>query len=102
MSATTRYKYLESRPESGAKRLFVKGRDFAADILYGQTVGEDALTPQEVSEGWRVPLEGVLEAIEYSEANLDLIHEERARELAKLRERDKKYPPLVPPDCRPT
>jgi hypothetical protein len=102
MSSTTVYRFLELRPETDARRLFVKGRDFAADILYGQTVGEDARTPQEVAEGYRLPVDAVVEAIEYSEANLDLIHEERARELAKLRERDKKYPPLMPPDYRPT
>jgi hypothetical protein len=100
MSSVTAYKYLEPRPESGAKRLFVKGRKFPADMLYGQAVGEDALTPKELAESWGLPLEAVLEAIDYSEANLDLIHRERAEELECIREFEKKFPSPKPPDCR--
>jgi len=98
MSSATAYKYLEPRPESGAKRLFVKGRKFPADMLYGQVVGEDALTPEELAESWGLPLEAVLEAVEYSEASLDLIHRERAEELERLREFERKFPSPKPSD----
>jgi len=96
MSATNGYKHLEPRPQSGAKRLFVKGQKFPADMLYGQVVGEDSLTPEEVADNWSLPLEAVLEAIEYSEANLDLIRKERAEELERIREFERKHPPLTP------
>jgi hypothetical protein len=98
MSSVTAYKHLEPRPESGAKQLFVKGRKFPADMLYGQVVGEDPLTPEELAESWGLPLEAVLEAVEYSEANLDLIHKERAEELERIREFEKKFPSPKPPD----
>lgn len=102
MSFMTSYKFLEARPETGRHRLFVKGRKFAADILYGQSVGEDARSPEELASDFGLPLEAVQEAIDYSQRNLDLIRQERAAEAARSEEFFKKYPPLMPPDYRPS
>ena len=102
MSSTIHYRFLEARPEKACRRLFVKGRKFTADILYGQSVGEDARSPEDLARDFELPLEAVLEALDYSERNLDLIRQERAAESARSEEFFKKYPPLMPPDYRPS
>ena len=102
MSPSTHYRFLEARPETGHRRLFVKGRKFTADILYGQSVGEDARNAEELARDFGLPLEAVQEALEYSAHNLELIRREREEELARLRERDKWCPPLMPPDRQGT
>ena len=63
------WKYLERDPHSSLKQLSIKGRRIRARTLYGQTVGDDARTPEQVAEDYAVPLEAVLEAIAYCESN---------------------------------
>ena len=41
------YKYLEPRPHSSLRQLWVKGRNIWAEVLYRETVGEDPRTPEE-------------------------------------------------------
>ena len=59
------WKWLERDPKSSLKQLSIKGRRIRARTLYGQTMGEDARTPEEVSADYGLPLEAVQEAIEY-------------------------------------
>jgi hypothetical protein len=98
MSETHSYKYLRDDPGSKTKLLFLLDpRKFRADHIYGQCVGEDALTPEEVAAGLELPLEAVREAIDYCERNLELVHAERRRENAILEEYDRRQKPLQPP-----
>ena len=83
MSTEKTYKHLERRPCSLYKQLFVKGKRIRAEILYGLTIPSDdgeVYTPEEVAEGYDLPLEVVQEAIEYCASNPPEIAQDHARE----------------------
>lgn len=84
MSKEHEYQYLHAkRGGSNYRQLFVNGR-IRAEVLYRETVGPEPLTPAEVAREFSVPVEAVLEAIEYCTKNEALLHEERNRELASI------------------
>lgn len=102
MNETHGYKYLLVDYWSSCKLPFMKDpRKIRADQLYGQTVGEDALTPEEVATDFGLPLEAVLEAIQFCTQNEEFVRQEREKENARLREYEKKHPPLLPPGFVP-
>jgi uncharacterized protein (DUF433 family) len=101
MTNSKSYQFLERRPDSNYKQLFVKGRKIRAEVLYRQTVGLEPRTPEEVANGYNLPLEAVLEAIHYCINNEPLLRQERDQELAWIRARGLDKPPLVPPDYKP-
>jgi hypothetical protein len=68
MTIATTWKHLVRKPKSSYAQLFVKDRWVAARTLYGQTVGEDARTPEAIAADYALPLEVVLEAIAYCES----------------------------------
>ena len=84
MSAATNYKYLVRKPKSSYKQLFVKDRWVSARTLYGQSVGEDARTPEQLAEDYDLPLEAVLESIAYCESDPLEIREDWEREEALM------------------
>ena len=90
------YQYLESRPRSNYRQLWVKGRHMRAEVLYRCTVGPEPRTPEEVARDYDLPVEVVLEAIEYSLRNKELLDAERAQEEARTRELGLDKPPYVP------
>ena len=90
------YQYLESRPRSNYRQLWVKGRHMRAEVLYRCTVGPEPRTPKEVARDYDLPVEVVLEAIEYSLRNKELLDAERAQEEARMREMGLDKPPYVP------
>ena len=69
MSASTTWKYLVRKPKSSYQQLFIKDRWVAARTVFGQTVGEDARTPEQLAADYQLPLEAVREAITYCESN---------------------------------
>jgi uncharacterized protein (DUF433 family) len=77
------YRHLEPRPPSNYRQLWVKGRHMRAEVLYRQTVGPEPRTPQEVADDYGLPVEAVLEAIDYATRHSKLLDEERAREEAR-------------------
>lgn len=85
MKTETTWKHLTRKPKSSYKQLFVKDRWVAARTLYGQTLGEDARTPEEVARDYQLPLEVVLEAIAYCESDPPEIREDWEREEALSR-----------------
>ena len=70
MNATSHnWKYLDRKPGSCYKQLFVKGRNIAARTLYGRYMSEEEpMTPEEIAADYNLPLEVVLEAIPYCES----------------------------------
>src|SRR5947209_9341352 len=78
--ATTTYQYLSRKPKSLYRQLFVKDRWIAARTLYGLSLGEDAMTPQEIAADYDLTLEAVLEAIAYCQSNPPAIAEDYAAE----------------------
>jgi hypothetical protein len=101
MAADVEYKHLEPRTRSSYRQLWVKGRHMRAEVLYRLTVGPEPLRREEVAEDYDLPLEVVLEAIDYSTRNKELLDQERAREQARLEERGLDCPAFVPADAEP-
>lgn len=96
MSTQVEYRHLEARPRSNYRQLWIKGRHIRAEVLYRLTVGAEPRTPEEVAEDYDLPVEAVLEAIEYSVRNGALLDAERAREEARARALGLDKPPYVP------
>jgi hypothetical protein len=67
--------------------LFLKGRRIRAAVVDEAVHGPDPRTPEEFASDFQIPLEVVLEALEYVAQNRPLIEQERDREGAKLRAR---------------
>ncbi len=87
------WKWLERDPKSSLKQLSVKGRRIRARTLYGLTVGEGAMTPEEVAEDYNVPLEAVREAIEYCESDPPEIREDFEAEERSVEEAERNKVP---------
>jgi uncharacterized protein (DUF433 family) len=81
------YQHLEPRPGSNYRQLWLKGRRIRAAVVYEAIHGPDPRTPEEFALDYGVPLEAVLEALDYAERNRSLIEEERDREAARIRAR---------------
>jgi uncharacterized protein (DUF433 family) len=100
MPDTTEYKYLGPRiGGSRYRQLFVKGTRIRAEVIYRDVVGPEQMTPEEVARNWNVPLEAVLECIDYCEKNADLLRqewEEDEADLARRRSEDPAHYPLPP------
>jgi len=94
------YKYLKSKPGSNYRQLFVNGR-IRAEILYRETTGLDPLTPEEVAREYGLPLEAVLEAIDYCRHNQELLDQERARESARIKSAGRDKWPYAPRQAKP-
>jgi uncharacterized protein (DUF433 family) len=83
----THYEHLETRPGSNYRQLFLKGRRIRAAVVDEAVHGPDPCTPEEFARDYQVPLEAVLEALDYVARNEDLIRLERDREAAGIRAR---------------
>jgi uncharacterized protein (DUF433 family) len=82
-SVATEYKYLERKPKSNYKQLFVKGTRIMARILYGQYMSEEEpRTIEQIAEDYNLPVEAVREAIAYCDTDPIEIREDFAREEA--------------------
>ena len=80
METITKWKYLVRKPKSAYQQLFINDRWVAARTLFGQSVGEDSRTPEQLATDYRLPLEAVLEAIAYCASNPPEIREDWQRE----------------------
>ena len=83
----TQYQHLEPRPGSNYRQLFLKGRRIRAAVVDEAVHGPDPFTHEEFAEGYQVPLEAVVEALQYVAENRPLIEQERDHEAARLRAR---------------
>jgi hypothetical protein len=59
MAVHITYKFLEPRPASNYRQLFLRGRNLRAEVLYRATIGPEPRTPAEVAHDYGVPLEAV-------------------------------------------
>jgi uncharacterized protein (DUF433 family) len=89
----TQYQYLEPRPGSSYRQLFLEGRRIRAAVVHEAVHGPDPYTPEEFVREYGVPLEAVREALDYVANNLPLIEAERDREAADVRARGLDRPP---------
>src|SRR5580692_7723853 len=97
MSTNGEYKHLKPKRGSRYRQLFY-GR-IRAEVLYRETVGTEPLTAEEVAKEYNVPLEAVLEAIDYCVKNAALLDAERAREDAEIRTAGRDRWPYAPADA---
>jgi uncharacterized protein (DUF433 family) len=88
-STTTapQYQYLEPRPGSNYRQMFLKGRRIRAAVVDETINGPDPCTLEEFARDFHVPLEAVQEALDYVARNRLLIEQERDREAADVRVR---------------
>ena len=96
MALDTEYKHLEARPGSNYRQLFVKGRRIRAGILYRLTINVEQLTPKEVATEYDLPLNVVLEAIDYCKRHSDVLEADRQMEDETLRKYGLDQPPQLP------
>ena len=88
MSQTEKqYKHLEPRPGSNYRALWLKGRRIRAATVWEFVHGPDSYTPEEFAENFQVPLEAVLEALDYVDQNQEIVEQDREGEAASLRAR---------------
>lgn len=98
-TVSTQYKFLERKPKSNYKQLFVKGTRIMARILYGQYMSEEEpRTIEQIAEDYNLPVEAVREAVAYCDTDPIEIREDFAREEAimeatGMNEPDYKYHP---------
>jgi uncharacterized protein (DUF433 family) len=95
MSERGEYKYLRPKPGSNYRQLFVNGR-IRAEVLYRETVGSEPLAPEEVAREYGLPVEAVLEAIDYCRRHQDLLDAERSREEARIQAAGRDKWPYAP------
>ena len=101
MSIQVQYEFLESRPRSNYKQLWVKGRHIRAEVLYRYTVGPEPEFPEQVAKEYDLPVGAVLEAIDYCTRNRALLDAERSHEAADVRARGLDRYPHIPSDYSP-
>jgi len=86
--ANGEYKYLGPRRGTLFRQYFINGRGLRAHTVYLDIVGPEQMTPEQAAENWNLPLEAVLECIDYCEKNADVIRldwEEGEAESARRR-----------------
>ena len=97
-----RWKYLDRKPGSVYRQLFIKGRRIAARTLYGRYMSaEEPRTPEEIAIDYDLPLEAVLEAIAYCETDPPEIRQDWEMEEASIRARALKEQERIPADPKP-
>ena len=101
MADETQYKYLAPRYGSNYRQYFLKESKIRAEVLFAETVGPDARTPEQVAEDFEVPVEAVYEAIRYCQENEDVLDQDREMESASIRAHGWDKPPFAPPDYKP-
>ena len=101
MTDERQYKYLGPRYGSSYRQYFLKGSKLRAEVLFGETVGPDARTPEEVAEDYEVPVEAVYESIRYCQENQDVLDQDWEMETASIRDHGLDKPPFAPPDYKP-
>lgn len=100
MSNAVPYRYLRVKRGSNYRQLAVNGR-IRAEILYRQTVGPEALPPEQVAQEYSLPVEAVLEAIRYCEQNQEVLDADRAMEDASIKAHGLDRWPHAPKDSKP-
>jgi uncharacterized protein (DUF433 family) len=81
----TTWKYLAPDPKpSSYKQLCVRGTRVRARTLYGLCFNSEPMTPEEVAHDYNLPVEAVLEAIDYCKSNPPELLADYARQKALM------------------
>lgn len=87
------YQWLGPKRGSNYRQYFVKDRGVRALTLYNATRGPDGMTPEEAAENWNVPVEAVLESIDYCQKHQDILRQDWEEEETSLKARGLDVPP---------
>jgi hypothetical protein len=90
------YKHLGPRRGSLYRQYFINGTRLRAGVMYGYIVGPDPMSPEEVARDFNVPLEAVLECVEYCERNPDVLRQDWEEEEAIAVRRRAENPATYP------
>jgi len=85
MSASTpnHWVYLDRKPGSLYRQLFIKGRNIAARTLYGHFISADEpRSAEQIAADYQLPIDAVREAIAYCESNPPELEQDWAAEEA--------------------
>ncbi|HWE35229.1 MAG TPA: hypothetical protein VG406_01555 [Isosphaeraceae bacterium] len=82
-----RYKYLDPRPGSNYRQLWVKGRRIRAIVIDGYIHGPEPYTPEELARELQIPIEAVHEALGYVVRHRDFVQADCDMETADIRAR---------------
>ena len=83
MSTGVTYQYLESRPKSLYRQLFIKGTRFQAELIYRAHINaEEPRTAKELAADYGLSVAAVAEAIVYGKSNPPEVAADIAREEA--------------------
>ena len=85
MTTKTQWQYLKRRPQSRWQQLYIKDRKLKAHTVWSDMV-VNQWSEEETAYNWDLPIEAVREAIEYCEANLELLKKEATEEQRYLKE----------------
>jgi hypothetical protein len=82
----TQWQYLEQRPDSWKKQLYIKGRKLTAFGIWMDMIVNE-LTPYDACDNWDLPMSAITEVIEYCETHQELLKAEAESERRYLEER---------------
>ncbi len=85
MKTLTKWQYIEQRPNSWRKQLYLKGRKLSAQTVWLDMLVNDD-TPEEAADNWDLPLAAIEEAICYCETHRELLQQEAEEERRYLEE----------------
>lgn len=81
----TPWQYLEPRPKSAYRQLFVRGTRIRAEVVYGMHMSEaEPMSPEVIAQEYNLPVAAVREAIAYCELKPPEIDEDWRREEALM------------------
>jgi hypothetical protein len=80
MPESKTYVYLTPRAGSRYQQYFFTGRNLRAETLCRATLGLEPMAAEEVADDYNVPIEAVLESIQYSLDHADLLQTERGED----------------------
>ena len=81
----TKWQYLEQRPDSWRKQLYLVGRKLRAHNVWSDMM-VNQWSLEETAYNWDLPIEAVREAIEYCQTHLSLLEQEAESERLYLEE----------------
>jgi uncharacterized protein (DUF433 family) len=85
-ASKTQWQYLEPRPSSWRKQLYLKGRKLRANTVWSDMlVNGDSV--EETADNWDLPVEAIKEVIRYCETHRELLCAEANSERCYLEER---------------
>lgn len=95
MGPNQQYVHLQPKRGSRYRQLFVEGR-ILVEIIYRATIGPEAKSPAEVASDYGIPVEAVLEAIQFSQHHPDILDADRAMEEVSIHTHGLDHWPYAP------